>query len=288
MRKRMAGLVPLSVSLMSCSVIVSAPAAPAAPPAVIAAPVYLLPSQADMLELLGPPPAVDSAAQRQDLQAVIDAQRAAHREGTISHAVADADLNCSHIADVLGDDAAVSRDPGVLLLLNGAAREAAALSGSVKMRYRRTRPFATSHEVEPLADMATSAANSTATRNLDTGGAAAIAPGVAGPAAATDLQHSSYPSGHSTFGTVCAILLADMVPEQRQALFERGLDYAHSRMVVGAHFPTDLEAGRLIGTVSAQLLLQNAGFLRDFERARVSLRVSLRLSASVADGVAVH
>jgi acid phosphatase (class A) len=113
---------------------------------------------------------------------------------------------------------------------------------------------------------------------------------VAAPAATTDLQHSSYPSGHSTFGTVCAILLADMVPEQRQALFDRGLDYAHSRMVVGAHFPTDLEGGRLTGTVAAELLLQNVKFQRDFEQARVSLRASLHLPASLpeADGMVTH
>jgi acid phosphatase (class A) len=58
--------------------------------------------------------------------------------------------------------------------------------------------------------------------------------------AANELAHSSYPSGHATFGTLCAILLTEMVPEKRAALFARNRDYEHSRMVVGAHYPSDL------------------------------------------------
>jgi acid phosphatase (class A) len=94
---------------------------------------------------------------------------------------------------------------------------------------------------------------------------------------APDQAHLSYPSGHSTFGTVCAILLADMVPEKRAELFARGLDYAHSRMVVGAHFPTDLEGGRLTGTVAAELLMRNPRFQHDFAMQRASLRAALNL-----------
>ena len=40
---------------------------------VAADPLYLLPSDADMLHLLAPPPAADSAIQREDLHAVIEA-----------------------------------------------------------------------------------------------------------------------------------------------------------------------------------------------------------------------
>jgi acid phosphatase (class A) len=234
-------------------------------------PVYLLASQADMLHLLSPPPGADSPTQRSDLQAVLQAQRAAHTSGTLEHAIADAELNCSRIADVLDAADTLTHEPGVLGLLNEAARESAALSASTKTYWKRTRPFAFDSAVERHADMAQGGAEPTAaqaaTRRLDVGGAV------------VDLAHSSYPSGHSTFGTVCAILLANMVPEKRAALFERGLDYAHSRLVVGAHFPTDLEAGRLTGTVAAELLLQNPRFERDFATARATLRADLKLPA---------
>jgi membrane-associated phospholipid phosphatase len=101
--------------------------------------------------------------------------------------------------------------------------------------------------------------------------------------AADELAHSSYPSGHASFGILCAILLADMVPEKREALVARGRDYAHSRLVVGAHFPTDVEAGRIAGTVAAALLWQNANFRRDLAEARTTLRTALGLSPQPPD-----
>jgi acid phosphatase (class A) len=247
-----------------------------------AAPRYLLGSQAEMLDLLPPPPAADSPTQREDLKAVLEAQRAAHADGSIAHAMTDADLNCGSIADGLGSSGALTRYPEVLSFLNEAAREATALTGSAKNYWKRTRPYAYSSQVEALGDMAAAAAAVTpaqlAARSVDVG----AAPG-AMPATAADLAHSSYPSGHATFGTVCAILLADMVPEKRAALFARSLDFAHSRMVLGAHFPSDLEAGRLTGTVAAQLLMQNPRFQHDFSSARINLREALGLPQQPAN-----
>jgi acid phosphatase (class A) len=239
-------------------------------------PIYLLASEADMLQLLAPPPAEDSQAQREDLQAVLAAQYQARTNHTLDHAISDAELSCARIADVFGNAAAINHDPQVLALLNEAAREATTLTGPAKNFWKRARPFAFSSNVEAFADMAQAktAALGSGTRSADLGGSVLRL-----MSGAADLAHSSYPSGHATFGTVCAILLAQMVPEKRAELFARGLDYAHSRMVVGAHFPTDLEAGRLTGTVAVELLAQNARFQHDFAIERTSLRAALALSA---------
>jgi membrane-associated phospholipid phosphatase len=95
--------------------------------------------------------------------------------------------------------------------------------------------------------------------------------------------YSSYPSGHSTFGTVCAILLADMVPEKRAELFARGRDYGASRLVVGAHFPDDVENGRTVGTLAAGVMMESARFQRDFLEARTVLRAALGFPAELPD-----
>lgn len=262
--------------LLAVVVLVATPALSANSPVSAQVPTYLLASEADMLHLLAPPPAENSQAQREDLQAVLAAQYQARTNHTLDRAVSDAELSCARIADVFGDVAAINRDPQVLALLNEAAREATTLTGPAKNFWKRTRPFAFSPDVEAFADMAQArtAGLKSDVRSADLGGSV-----LALMSGAADLAHSSYPSGHATFGTVCAILLAEMVPEKRSELFARGLDYAHSRMVVGAHFPTDLEGGRLTGTVAVELLTQNPKFQHDFAIERTSLRAALGLPA---------
>jgi acid phosphatase (class A) len=227
-------------------------------------------SQVNIVELLPPPPDEHSPAQQADLAAVLEAQRAARADGSIAHAVADVQMSCARFSDALGYDLTSAGTAQVLAFLDSTARQGAVISVPAKRYWRRTRPFAYSTEVEPLGDMPPRPqTHSGAT------GDGAMTP--AQLRAFDDLVHSSYPSGHTTFGTLCAILLADMVPEKREALFARNFDYDHSRMVVGAHFPTDLDAGRIAGTVAASLLLQDPGVRSELGQARASLRATLGL-----------
>jgi acid phosphatase (class A) len=241
-------------------VVWAAQAAPAAAPTLSSGPQYAFTSQIDIVALLPPPPAPDSPAQQADLQAVLDAQRSAHADGTLAHALADVQQSCGRFSDALGDDLTSSSNAKLLAFLDRSAHKGALISGPAKRYWKRTRPYAYSAEVERLGDMAP---QSTPTPEMGNAG--------------DEIAHSSYPSGHATFGTICAILLAEMVPEKRAALFARNRDYDHSRMVVGAHFPTDLEAGRIAGTLGAQLLLQDPALRRELQQARSSLRASLGL-----------
>ncbi|MGH8256627.1 MAG: phosphatase PAP2 family protein [Steroidobacteraceae bacterium] len=237
-------------------------------------------SQVDIVALLPPPPAQNSAAEQRDLQAVLDAQRDAHARGTIAHAVADAHPSCGRFADVLGRGLTARGDAGALAFLDRAAGQGAALVGPAKTYWKRTRPFAVSSQVERLADMAPQASCSvTPNSPQDSSGKRAKKQADKQSRKQQELAHASYPSGHATFATVCAILLADMVPEKRTQLFARARDFGHSRMVVGAHFPSDLAAGRVTGTVAATLMMQNAAFQRDYAVARIQLRAALGLPA---------
>ena len=82
----------------------------------------------------------------------------------------------------------------------------------------------------------------------------------------------SYPSGHSTYGATTGFLLAAMMPEKRGAIYARINDYAHSRMVAGVHFRSDVEAGKLYGTAIAAALFAKPGFQAEFEEARICVR----------------
>ena len=238
--------------------------APAPPP-----PVYFSASQIDSTALIEPPPADGSEAAKRDLQAVIARQHAALSDGTLERAIGDAELSCRHVAEVLEHPPAATPPPSSLTAGEGAAAidfasraalQAAGASGPPKQYWHRPRPYVVSAEVVRRAD---------------------VAPDYPMPAVlAQQRELSSYPSGHTAFGTACAIVLAEMVPEQRVALFARARLYGESRMIVGAHYPTDIEAGRIVGSAAAAVMLQNHQFQEDLRHAQTGLRAALGLAAA--------
>lgn len=82
----------------------------------------------------------------------------------------------------------------------------------------------------------------------------------------------SYPSGHSTYGATIGFLLAEMLPEKRAALLARINDYAHSRMIAGVHFRSDVEAGKLYGAAIAGAEFARPGFEAEFQEAKACVR----------------
>lgn len=81
----------------------------------------------------------------------------------------------------------------------------------------------------------------------------------------------SYPSGHAAFGWAWALVLAELVPSRADALLQRGRDYGDSRVVCGVHFPSDVDAGRVIAAAAIARLHADPAFRRDLEAARLEL-----------------
>lgn len=277
---------------------------------------YFTETAFDLVRVLPPPPAADSAAQRTDLEAVLAAQREARRTNQTARGIADAALTCKRVAIALGMELSEARTPRALAFLERVANVATTATNQGKDYWSRPRPFMVSNAVERLADKAVippgttpppvtppfpfnftlpSAAACTA---LETGApppAAAAAAGAAGaargggaPAAAQpgppppDWRDDfrSYPSGHSAFGYACGVVLADMVPEKRSDLMARAIEYGQSRLIVGAHFATDVEQGRAASALALAEMEGNAAYRRDFEIARRELRDALGLPAA--------
>ncbi|MGH8253088.1 MAG: phosphatase PAP2 family protein [Steroidobacteraceae bacterium] len=234
-----------------------------------AAPVYFSPGQLDSTALIEPPPVTGSEADRADLQAVLDAQRTAHAAGTTARAVADTVIDCQRVADVLlaapsapgavTHAAALSSGDGAaaIAFATRAAKQVSGATNAPKRFWERPRPYIASAQVERLGDVAPDSPY-------------AISGGY-------QRGHTSYPSGHTAFATACAIVLAQMAPEQAAALFARARLFGQSRLIVGAHYATDVDAGRRVGTAAAGLMLQNARFQADLRTARAQLRGALNL-----------
>ena len=91
----------------------------------------------------------------------------------------------------------------------------------------------------------------------------------------SDRDSSSYPSGHATYGAVVGLVLAEMLPEKKEKIYERIQDYANSRLLLGAHFRSDIYAGEIAGAAIAVTLFKNEMFLAEFKEVSDELRKSM-------------
>lgn len=82
----------------------------------------------------------------------------------------------------------------------------------------------------------------------------------------------SYPSGHASYASVFADVLADIVPERRDEFIRRADDIAQDRVLGGVHYPTDIEAGKRLGAEFHARLFKSPAYQRDMNRMRTFLK----------------
>ena len=78
----------------------------------------------------------------------------------------------------------------------------------------------------------------------------------------------SYPSGHSTRGTVYSLIIAEIFPKKSEAILQIGRDIGWDRVLIGKHFLTDIQAGRVLGKAIVRELLANPDFQHDLAEAK--------------------
>jgi acid phosphatase (class A) len=260
-------------------------------PAPAPAPAYYATNQIDVVGLLPPPPATGSAEQQADLQAVLAAQRAARADRSLlERALADSEMSCARFKDVLGPELKSPAAAKALKFISEAALSAHSTSTSPKRYWKRPRPFLASGEVERLGDVAVGGEmawgeypdkhcvepppkNDDEARKRQT----------RREKADLERNNTSYPSGHATFGMACALLLAAAVPEKRVELFARARQYGESRLILGAHYPSDVAAGQQAAQLGTALVMQNTSFERQFVPLEAELRQALGLPAALPD-----
>lgn len=193
----------------------------------------------DLTELIPPPPPADSLEQREDLADVI-AMQEKRTEGQVKRAIDDNILSIYRFDDVLGPKFTKANLPVTDAFFEKAHADQRAILIAAKNALQRPRPALASRDVIAL------------------GG--------------TPRLPTAYPSGGVVMTTLTSILLARMVPEKRFALSQRNLEYALNRVVLGQHFPRDVRAGEIAGTVIAHALMEQPAFMKDFEAARAEVR----------------
>jgi acid phosphatase (class A) len=83
--------------------------------------------------------------------------------------------------------------------------------------------------------------------------------------------NASYPSGHASVGWAWALILAELKPQRANELLLRGREFGDSRVVCGVHYPSDVEAGRVIGAAVVARLHADAEFQAAMAEAKAEL-----------------
>ena len=200
--------------------------------------------QVDAVKLLPPPPVIGSLAQQRDMQADVQAEKDRTPEQK-AKAVADNEVSVFRFADVLGPHFTATELPLTSKFFQQVKTLAHAILTPARDFWKRPRPFVTNPDLHPAGE-------------LPKGG--------------------SYPSGHSNFGYLTAILLGQVVPEKAAELMVRGVEYGDNRVLLGDHYPTDVEASRRVAAATAVVLLANPIFRAELARVKAELRPVLGYS----------
>lgn len=198
---------------------------------------YLKPGQPDGLALLPPPPEPGSAEAKADLAEVRLVFNARTPEEE-ARAKKDASLSIFNFAEVIGPEFKPGAFPRVEALFEKVKTNISDCINIPKHHWKRLRPY----QVDSSLTLG-------------------------------EPENSpSYPSGHSTRGTVQALLLAELFPEKRAAILVMGRDIGWDRVLIGKHFPTDIQAGRVLGQAIVRELLASPAFERDLADAKAEIQ----------------
>jgi acid phosphatase (class A) len=197
---------------------------------------YLAPGHPDGIALLPPPPAPGSEEQAADLEEArtVFKGRTPAQE---ARALKDASLTFDLFAPAIGPDFDLPRLPRTGALLQEVKTEIKGIIDLPKNHWKRERPCQFDE-------------------SLSLG---------------KPEKGYSYPSGHSSWGTIYALILAELFPDKQEAILAKGRDLGWDRVLIGKHFPTDVQAGRVLGKAIFRELMDSPSFQHDLAEAKAEI-----------------
>lgn len=195
---------------------------------------YLPVDLVDAEALIGPPPAPGSVEFAEDLAIVLWMQQT-RTEAQIAVARSQEDFGLDDFGELLAVPMTEINALELRATLHAVIDEVKDEYEAIKAHYARARPYKQSDLVHPVFEHEGS---------------------------------KGYPSGHATRGMIYALLLADLFPENKEAIIEHGRHVGYNRVLVGVHFPSDVRAGQKLGTAYAEAILQQPAWAEAKKRIR--------------------
>jgi acid phosphatase (class A) len=215
---------------------------------------YLTPQELpDGVALLPPPPQAGSAAMLGDEEA---RAAALPLKGTARYALAAADADRQQASTAtafqcaFGAEISAERTPALFELLAKVRLDVRAASYPAKSHFKRPRPFAVynTHTCYPADES-----------NVRDDG--------------------SYPSARGAVGWAYAEVLKELNPARAAEIWQRAIEFGHSRVVCDEEWLSDVEASRILGVATLKHIEDKPAFRSDFNAARREVAAALRSGA---------
>jgi len=197
---------------------------------------FLKEGKPDATTLLAPPPLIDSPEQAADMDEV----------KTVYHAASAADKQAAYdekkfsvfnFTGAVGAYFVETNLPKTAAFFQKVQLDAETVTDAGKDYFHRPRPFTTD----------TNLANGKLEKSF------------------------SYPSGHSTESMVLALVLADLLPAQHDAIIAHARLMGWHRIEIARHYPTDIYAGRVL----AQAIVKQLKKSDEFEKAAAEAKAEI-------------
>lgn len=204
---------------------------------------FLADDALDLRAILAPPPAADSPFTRAELDVVLQLQDLRTPELAKRAQEIENETLFSFGADVAGPWFTAGKLPQTAALFASVREDFIAVNRASKALWPRKRPPYADPRVKPCVE------------NSDSG---------------------SYPSGHGIQSALWAVLLGELMPGQAEGFQKRALETRRMKLFTGVHYPSDLEAGRVLGNALARELLKNPALQSALANARAEIAAASR------------
>jgi hypothetical protein len=197
---------------------------------------FLTKSSVEVASLLSDPPQGGSEEALAELALV--RQAVAQRTPSDEKAILEEDrVSAFNYASAIGPEFVPGKFPKVEALMLQVEQSGGPVIREAKQHWNRPRPFMTDPAIKALAEE----------------------------------KSFSYPSGHGTRGILYALVLAELFPEHREALLVRGRAIGWHRVLAGVHYPSDIQAGRVLGLAIFNELMRTDGFRKALAEAKAEV-----------------